>query len=110
MSELNTPKAVYQRLEEIQLVDCRDLYEWVAGRIEGAVHVPLNAIMAGSTSDLDTSKPVVVVCRSGNRSELATMMLQARGYEAYNLEGGMEEWAREGLPYSTPDGAPGRVA
>ncbi len=110
MSELNTPKGVYQRLDEVQLVDCRELYEWVAGRIEGAVHVPLNAIMAGSTSDLDASKPVVVVCRSGNRSELATMMLQARGFEAYNLEGGMEEWAREGLPYSTPDGAPGRVA
>jgi rhodanese-related sulfurtransferase len=110
MSELNTPKGVYQRLDEVQLVDCRELYEWVAGRIEGAVHVPLNAIMAGSTSDLDASKPVVVVCRSGNRSELATMMLQARGFEAYNLEGGMEGWAREGLPYSTPDGVPGRVA
>jgi rhodanese-related sulfurtransferase len=110
MSELNTTKGVYQRLDEVQLVDCRELYEWVAGRIEGAVHVPLNAIMAGSTSGLEASKPVVVVCRSGNRSELATMMLQARGFEAYNLEGGMEEWAREGLPYSTPDGAPGRVA
>jgi rhodanese-related sulfurtransferase len=110
MSELNTPKGVYQRIGEIQLLDCREMYEWVAGRIEGAVHVPLNAIMAGSTGELDASKAVVVVCRSGNRSELATMMLQARGFEAFNLEGGMEEWAREGLPYSTPEGAPGRVA
>ena len=41
---------------------------------------------------------------------LATLMLGARGFEAYNLEGGMEEWDREGLPYSTPEGAPGRVA
>jgi rhodanese-related sulfurtransferase len=53
---------------------------------------------------------VVVVCRSGNRSELAALMLQARGFEAHNLEGGMEEWEREQLPFSTPDGAPGRVA
>jgi rhodanese-related sulfurtransferase len=37
-------------------------------------------------------------------------MLRARGYEAYNLQGGMEDWEREGLPFSTPDGAPGRVA
>lgn len=110
MSELNDPKGVYERLDEVQLLDCREPYEWVAGRIEGATHVPLNAIMAGATNNLDASKPVVVVCRSGNRSELATMMLQARGFEAYNLEGGMEQWAREGLPYSTPDGAPGRVA
>jgi rhodanese-related sulfurtransferase len=74
------------------------------------VFLPLNAILAGAGSDLDASKPVVVVCRSGNRSELATMMFQARGFEAYNLEGGMEAWEADGLPFSAPDGSPGRVA
>ena len=57
-----------------------------------------------------TSLPVAVICRTGNRSELATMMLQARGFEAYNVEGGMEAWAAEGLPYAADDGSPGRVA
>lgn len=109
-TELTTPRGVHERLDEIQLVDCREPYEWVAGRIDGAIHIPLNSIMAGATGDLDPSRPVVVVCRSGNRSELATLMLQARGFEAYNLEGGMELWEREGLPFTTPDGAPGRVA
>jgi rhodanese-related sulfurtransferase len=110
MSELTHPKGVWERRDDVQLVDCRETYEWVAGRIDGAVHIPLNAIMAGKVDDLDEAKPVVVVCRSGNRSELATLMLQARGFEAHNLEGGMEEWEREGLPFSTPEGAPGRVA
>lgn len=110
MSELNHPKGVYERLGEIQLLDCREPYEWEAGRVEGAIHVPLNTIMSGGDGDiLDPGKPVVVVCRSGNRSELAAMMIQARGFEAYNLEGGMEEWAREGLPFTAPDGSPGRV-
>jgi len=111
MSELlSKVKGVYDRLEEIQLVDCREPYEWEAGRIDGAIHIPLNQIMAGAGQDLDPGKPVAVICRSGNRSELATMMMQARGFEAYNVEGGMEEWAREGLPYAAPDGSPGRVA
>ena len=110
MSELTHPKGVWEHRDEVQIVDCREPYEWQAGRIEGAVHIPLNAIMAGAGDDLDPKKPVVVVCRSGNRSELGTLMLHARGFEAYNLEGGMEEWAREGLPFSAPDGAPGRVA
>lgn len=110
MSELNHPKGVHERLDDIQLLDCREPYEWEAGRVEGAIHIPLNTIMSGGGSELDPGKPVVVVCRSGNRSELAAMMLQARGFEAYNLEGGMEEWAREGLPFSAPDGSPGRVA
>ncbi len=110
MGDLTTPTGVHERLGEIQLVDCREPYEWVAGRIEGSIHIPLNTIMAGATGDLDPDKPVVVVCRSGNRSELATLMLQARGFEAHNLEGGLEEWTRQGLAISTPQGAPGRVA
>ncbi len=110
MSDLNHPRGVYERRDEVQIVDCREPYEWEAGRIEGAIHIPLNDIMAGGGGDLDASKPVVVVCRSGNRSELASMMLQARGFEASNLEGGMEEWEHEGLPFSAPDGKPGRVA
>jgi rhodanese-related sulfurtransferase len=110
MSELTHPKGVWEHRDDVQIVDCREMYEWVAGRIEGAVHIPLNQVMAGGGDDLDPSKPVVVVCRSGNRSELATLMLQARGYDAHNLEGGMEDWEREGLPFTTPEGAPGRVA
>ena len=112
MSEhLTSVKGVFEHLGEIQLVDCREQYEWDAGRVEGALHMPLNSIMAGAGADeLDQSKPVAVICRSGNRSELATMMLQARGFEAYNVEGGMEEWAREARPFQAPDGSPGRVA
>jgi hypothetical protein len=70
-TDLTAAAGVAEHLDEIQLVDCRELYEWAAGRIEGAVHIPLNSIMAGVTGELDPEKPVVVVCRSGNRSELA---------------------------------------
>jgi len=110
VSDLTHPKGIYERLDEIQLVDCREQNEWHAGRIEGALFLPLNQIMAGAGSELDKRKPVVVVCRSGNRSELAALLFQARGFEAYNLEGGMEEWAKLGLPFTAPDGSPGRVA
>jgi rhodanese-related sulfurtransferase len=110
MRDLTHPRGVYDTLDEVQLVDCREQDEWDAGRIEGSVFMPLNSILSGAGSDLDPSKPVVVVCRSGNRSELAAMMFEARGFEAYNLEGGMEAWEAEGLPFSAPDGSPGRVA
>ncbi len=51
---LTDVRTVHDRLAEIQLVDCRELYEWEAGRIDGAVYLPLNSIMAGAGSDLDT--------------------------------------------------------
>ena len=110
MSDLSNVRDVHDRLAEIQLVDCREPYEWEAGRVEGAIHIPVNSIMAGAGADLDKEKPVAVICRTGNRSELATMMLQARGYDAHNVEGGMEAWAAAGLPFEAADGSPGRVA
>jgi rhodanese-related sulfurtransferase len=111
MSEhLTSVQGVSERLDDITLVDCREPYEWKAGHVEGAVFIPLNQIMAGAGSDIARDRPVAVICRSGNRSELATMMFQARGFEAYNVEGGMEAWAEAGLPFSAEDGSPGRVA
>ena len=109
-SHLTDVNGVHERLGQIQLVDCREPYEWEAGRVQGAIHLPLNALMAGDMGDLVADRPVAVICRTGNRSELATMMLQARGFEAYNVQGGMEEWAAQGLPFAAPDGSPGRVA
>ena len=101
---------IHDNRGEFQILDVREQYEWDAGRIEGAVHLPLAQLLAGGERGLlDPSKPVAVVCRTGNRSELGATMLQARGYEAVNMEGGMEEWAREGLPFSSADGGPGRV-
>jgi rhodanese-related sulfurtransferase len=36
-------------------------------------------------------------------------MLMTRGFDATNLVGGMEAWARAGLPVTTDAGTPGRV-
>ena len=99
-----------ERQGDVQIVDVREAPEWEAGRIEGSVHIPLNELMAGRLESLDASRPVVAVCRSGNRSEVASLMLRARGFEAYNMEGGTEAWVAAGLPFTAPDGSPGRVA
>ena len=108
-ADLTTPRGLAERLADVQVVDCREPYEWQAGRIEGSIHIPLNTLLSGALGDLDPGKTTVVVCRSGSRSELATLMLQARGFEAYNLGGGLEAWEAEGHPLTTPEGEPGRV-
>jgi rhodanese-related sulfurtransferase len=110
MSDLTDPREVFDRREEVQLLDVREPFEWEAGRIEGAVHIPLEDVLSGNTTELDPSKPVVVYCRTANRSEVARAMLEARGYEAHVMAGGSEAWVQEGLPFTAPDGSPGRVA
>jgi rhodanese-related sulfurtransferase len=104
-------RELFEHRDQYQVLDVREAYEWDAGHIEEAVHVPLADVMAGrGTEQLDTSRPVVVVCRTGNRSELASVMLRARGFQAHNLEGGTERWVAAGLPIVASDGTPGRVA
>lgn len=108
--DLRDPRVVHERQGDIQIVDVREAAEWEAGRIEGSVHIPLSELMAGRLESLDTNRPVVAVCRSGNRSEVASLMLGARGFDAYNMEGGTEAWVAADLPFTAPDGSPGRVA
>jgi rhodanese-related sulfurtransferase len=46
---------------------------------------------------------VLVVCHVGARSARVAAFLQAQGIAAYNLAGGMVEWARAGRPIVTDD-------
>ena len=109
--EMNDLRQLHDRGDGWQIVDVREQWEWDAGHIDGAVHLPLNDVMAGRDQEqLDVGRPIAVVCRTGNRSELGALILQARGFDAHNVEGGMEAWAQAGLPFQATDGSPGRVA
>jgi rhodanese-related sulfurtransferase len=92
--------------EGAQLVDVRAEHEWEVGRIEGAAHLPL-AELTERTSEIDKDRPVVLYCRGGNRSTMATEALVAAGYDARKLSEGIVGWAEEGLPLE-PEG--GQVA
>lgn len=90
---------------EAQLIDVREADEWQAGRIEGAVHMPL-ATLPARAAEIDRERPAILQCRTGARSGMATEALRASGFDAYNLEGGLERWASEGLPV-VPGDRPG---
>jgi rhodanese-related sulfurtransferase len=93
-----------QRLVEdgAQLVDVRAEHEWRAGHIEGATHLPL-AELAERTAEIEKDRPVVLYCRGGNRSTMATDALAAAGYDAAKLSEGIVGWAEAGLPLA-PEG------
>jgi rhodanese-related sulfurtransferase len=107
--DLTTSRGVFERRDGVAIVDVREPNEWDAGHVEGSTFIPLNRLLGGAGEDLPRDRPIVLVCRTGNRSEIATLLLKARGHEAYNLARGLEEWEREGLPLVAPDGQPGRV-
>jgi rhodanese-related sulfurtransferase len=88
--------------EGAQLLDVRADHEWEAGRIAGATHVPLPQLPE-QLGEIDKDRPVVVYCRGGNRSTMATAALGDAGYEAVKLAEGIVGWSEEDLPLE-PEG------
>jgi len=83
---------------EVQVIDVRNPDEWSEGHLPGATHVPLAALPA-AIGNLDSSAPIVLHCKGGGRSSIATSLLQARGFaNVTNLTGGYEGWVAAGLP------------
>ena len=79
------------------LLDVREQDEWDAGHAPDAVHIPLGDL-PDRVGELPTDQRVLVLCHSGARSARATAWLVQGGYDAANIEGGIVDWARAGLP------------
>ena len=93
-----TTTAREQAAGAVQLVDVREPNEWAAGHIPGSVLIPLGEL-AVRWRELDPARPVVVVCRSGNRSLTgADILLRAGFRDAKSMAGGIIDWANEGHP------------
>lgn len=79
------------------VIDVRQPEEYRNGHIAGAKLIPLGELN-GRMQELPKDKEIVCVCASGGRSSSATKMLIGAGYSAVNMEGGMFNWQRAGLP------------
>ncbi|HLL80827.1 MAG TPA: rhodanese-like domain-containing protein [Ktedonobacteraceae bacterium] len=80
------------------IVDVREPHEWSEGHIPGALHIPLGSL-ARHVGELDSAKEVIAVCRSGNRSISAALILQRAGFtRASSMSGGMISWMRNRFP------------
>lgn len=92
----------------VQVLDVRRLTEWEAGHIKQAVHQPLDRLPSpmarpeGSTAlwNLESNRPIAVVCRTGYRSSTATSLLERAGFhQLINVAGGFEAWQQQNLPF-----------
>ena len=78
--------------KDAQLVDVRTESEFQMNQIPGSINLPLQDIELHGEAKLDKSKPVVVFCRSGGRSQMAMQILISLGFnEVYNM-GSYQVW------------------
>ena len=85
--------------DALQVLDVRERHEWTDGHIPGSLHVPYHDLHELPDA-LDPARPVAVVCASGQRSAVASSLLQREGASdvLHVVDGGVGTWARQGWP------------
>lgn len=104
-------KSVYEHLDALSfqnamelegafLLDVRTTGEYEDAHISGATLIPLQELESRINELAEyKDKPLLVYCRSGNRSRTAAQILKDQGFqEIYNLNRGIGEWISTGLP------------
>jgi rhodanese-related sulfurtransferase len=101
-AEVNA-EAGYQMVQEgAFMLDVRTQEEWDEYHSPNATLIPLDQLQA-RLSEVPKDKEILVVCRSGNRSQQGRDILLAAGYNATSMAGGMKDWYAKGYPI---EGAP----
>ena len=100
VEQADTLKATRLYNDDALVLDVREDKEFAAGHILKAKHIPLGQL-ANRIKEIEKfkTKPVLVTCRSGQRSARACGMLKKAGFETvYNQAGGIIAWERANLP------------
>ncbi len=112
------PAVTVQQAAEMQgtdgvgalIIDVREPNEYTQIRAKGAVLLPLGRLNS-FVKELPRDRELLMMCRTGGRSQNATQFLQAQGFEnVTNVSGGIVAWHAAGLPTTSGDPEPGEGA
>ncbi len=86
--------------ENAVVVDVCEPKEFSAGHVPNAINLPLGSLKDRLREiEKHKNRPIVVSCRSGNRSLKGAVLLRKHGFPTvYNLAGGLLAWERDNLP------------
>jgi rhodanese-related sulfurtransferase len=100
--EVNVDQAYEMYQNGVFVLDVRTQEEWDEYHAPNTTLIPLDQLPA-RISEVPKGREILVVCRSGNRSQEARDILLAAGYNATSMSGGLREWYLRGYPI---EGAP----
>lgn len=75
-------------LNNINLIDIREPYEYKSGHLPKAKNIPMDKILSEADKYLDKSKEYHIICQSGGRSTRACEVLKNSGFNVINVSGG----------------------
>lgn len=80
-------------ITKYHVLDVREDWELSHGTIEPSIKIPMSFV-SQKIDELPRDKPLLVVCRSGGRSAQVVSLLKSKGFDVFNLIGGINGWAR----------------
>jgi hydroxyacylglutathione hydrolase len=97
-----TVDELHEQRDALQILDVREQVEWERGHIPESIHIPYHDI-EGVPDGLDAGEPVAVICGSGQRSAVATGLLELHGAEhpVHVVDGGVGTWKARGWAVQT---------
>ena len=96
------------QLEGVQLVDVRTPKEYEDGHISNAQNIDyMSPDFEKQIENLDKTKPIVVYCKKGGRSEKCAEKLEDAGFvKIYDFKGGVAKWKYNGFELESGKGTP----
>jgi len=79
------------------VLDVRTPEEWNEFHVPNTTLIPLDELTA-RVNELPKDQPILVVCRSGNRSQAGRDILLQAGFDATSMDGGLNAWRDSGYP------------
>ena len=82
----------------VQVIDTREPHEHAEGHVPDCINIPHMAMLPRA-AELATDRPILMICKSGQRSALAAEFAATAGLtELFNVEGGHDAWQEAGFP------------
>jgi len=96
--EVSVAQAAQLRDDGAFILDVREQIEWDEVHVPGATLIPLGSL-ASRVNEVPKDQDVVVICRSGNRSQQGRdILLQAGFTNVTSVAGGITQWRSAGYP------------
>jgi hydroxyacylglutathione hydrolase len=113
--EEKRPTAAVERIDvaelhardgEVQILDVRERSEWDEGHIPGSIFTPYHDLTE-IPDEIDPTRPIAVICSSGQRSAVAASLLMRHGakHVIHVADGGVGTWEARGWPIDMPEPA-----
>jgi rhodanese-related sulfurtransferase len=97
-AEVSVADAVAMRDSGAFILDVREQFEWDSFHIPNSTQIPLGQL-SQRLNELSTDREIVVVCRTGNRSQEGRDILQVAGWnQVTSMAGGVVDWQAAGYP------------